>query len=189
MKTTKLSRELKCGGDLLRKSGTQPQTRRTERPHHSLVRSLFCAHPVAFVSHEGGLKKKNQEKVLFSYIFTSTPFDSPPQPEKKRGKIQCLHAQIALVLQPAHYGKKQTNKTTTKKEGGRENVNRKLGTRREFVHVVNSVRIYCKSHNLGWLHQAQALVLSGLASLASASVALQRYRMQQHLHVSHVCAR
>lgn len=48
-----------------------------------------------------GLREKNKTKtVLFSYIFTSTTFDSPSQPGKK-GKIQCLRAQIALVLQLA----------------------------------------------------------------------------------------
>lgn len=116
-KTTKLSRELKCGADLLRKSGTQPQTRCTERPHRSLVRSLFCAHPVAFVSHEGGVKKKDNKRFYF-HIFLPPHLLIHLHSQKKRGKIQCLHAQIALVLQPARY-KKQTKQQKKRKTRGK----------------------------------------------------------------------
>lgn len=143
-----------------------------EAPPFAGALVILCT-PCSFCFAWGGVKKR-QQKVLFSYIFTSTPFDSSPQPEKMRKDpvFTCSNCTCftASSLQ-------KTNKTTTKKRktGGKMSTG---NTEHGGSLCTSWTRwcISCKSHNLGWLHQVQAVVLSGLASLASASVALQRYR-------------
>lgn len=114
MKTAKLSRELKCGADLLRKSGTQPQTRGTARPQHSLVRSLFCAHPVAFVSHEGGVKKNN--KRFYFHIFLPPHFLIHRHSQKKKRKYPVFTCSNCTCFTASSLQKNQTKQQNNKKK-------------------------------------------------------------------------
>lgn len=80
-----------------------------------LVRSLFCAYLVGFVLHD-----LSPERFWFPYLvwpprqyeFTSTA---------RKGRIQCLHAEIALVSQPARKScsenqkRKKKNKNSVKR--------------------------------------------------------------------------
>lgn len=97
-----------------RNAATNPTHR--EAPPFAGALVILCT-PCSFCFAWGGVKKKKQQKVLFSYIFTSTPFDSSPQPEKKEERSSVYMLKLHLFYSQLATKNKQNNKKNVKLEG------------------------------------------------------------------------
>lgn len=84
----------------------------------------------------GGEFKKKKKKQFYFHKFLPPHFLIHLHSQEKKGQIQCLHAQIALVLQPARYEKKLTKKKNP--VNLEKNVNTKHGTWCDFVQIMYS---------------------------------------------------
>lgn len=136
-----------------------------------------------------GVKKKKTKKktILFSYIFYLHTVWFTSTARKKEERFQCLHAQVALVLQPALYLKKtQTNKTKQKKpvkleEKCKHGANHVLGSVFTVKHTqfgIDAPSACCSS-----IRFSISINISHPSTLKDVKDA-----RQQHLHVSHVFA-